>query len=124
MVSLKEKMFLQINHQQLDIYKISRSFVLENYKITKKFPSDERFCLTQQIRKAALSVHLNISEGCSRKSILERKRFFEISRGSIIEIDAAFDIAHDLEYCTKEEMRELMNYGMRCFSMICKMINK
>lgn len=117
-------MFLQLKHQKLDIYGIARSFVMENYKITKQFPQEERYSIIQQIRRAALSVYLNIAEGCSRKSPAERKRFFEISRGSIIEIDAAFDIAFDLGYCTKEEVHELSNCGSRCFSMICKMINK
>jgi four helix bundle protein len=94
-VSLEIKMFLQLNHQQLDVYQISRAFVKECYFLTKTFPSEEKFALVQQIRRAALSVHLNIAEGCSRKSIAERKRFFEVSRGSIIEIDAALDIASD-----------------------------
>jgi four helix bundle protein len=78
-------MFLQLNHQKLDIYSISRTFVKECYFITKQFPSEEKSALVQQIRRAALSVHLNIAEGCSRKSETERKRFFEVSRGSIIE---------------------------------------
>ncbi len=51
-----------------------------------------------QIRRAALSVHLNLAEGASRKSEIERKRYFEIARGSMIEIDAALDIANDLGY--------------------------
>jgi len=48
----------------------------------------------QQVRRAALSVHLNIAEGCSRKSKSERRRYFEIARGSVIEIDAAIGIAY------------------------------
>ena len=94
-------MFLQLNHQKLDIYGVSRSFVKECYGVTKHFPSEENFSLVQQIRRAALSVHLNISEGCSRKSEAERKRFFEISRGSLVEIDAALDVSADLGYCKK-----------------------
>jgi four helix bundle protein len=66
--------------------------------VTKAFPADERFNMVQQVRRAALSVVLNIAEGCLRKSETERKRFFEISRGSLIEIDAAFDVANELEY--------------------------
>lgn len=58
-------------------------------------PIDEKFGMITQIRRAALLVHLNIAEGFSRKSEAERKRYFEISRGSIIEIDAAMDIAND-----------------------------
>jgi four helix bundle protein len=63
-----------------------------SYRITKIFPSEERFNLTQQIRRAAISVHLNIA-GASRKSELERKRFYEVARGSVIEIDSAIEIS-------------------------------
>ena len=115
-------MFLQLNHQQLDIYKITRAFAVECYKITRGFPSEERFALSQQIRRAVLSVHLNIAEGCSRKSLPERKRFFEVSRGSMIEIDAAFDLAEDLGYCSRDTLPEFGNYMVRCFSMLSRMI--
>jgi four helix bundle protein len=111
----KKKMFLQLNHQQLDIYKIARSFVKEVYMVTKDFPADEKYALTSQIRRAALSVHLNIAEGCSRKSLTERKRFFEVSRGSVIEIDSAFDIAEDLNYCSKEK---LVNLGTLWYDVL------
>lgn len=91
-------MFLKLNHQQLDVFKASRIFVLECYKLSKILPDSERFGMISQIRRAALSVHLNIAEGSSRRSEVERKRYYEISRGSIIEIDAAFDIANELGY--------------------------
>ena len=115
-------MFLQLHHQRLDIYSVSRAFVKECYFITKHFPSEEKFALIQQIRRAALSVHLNIAEGCSRKSETERKRFFEVSRGSVIEIDAALDVCEDLSYCRKEDLKELGLAMVRAFSMFSKMI--
>jgi four helix bundle protein len=65
-------MFLQLAHTKLEVYKLSQELALECYRITKKFPADERFALVQQIRKAAISVHLNLAEGCSRKSQNER----------------------------------------------------
>lgn len=117
-------MFLQLNHQKLEIFKVSQKFVFECYKLTKNFPSDERFAMIQQIKRAALSVHLNIAEGCSRKSESERKRFFEISRGSLIEVDAALDVAATLNYCHKESMLELGNYLLECFKMLSSMIQK
>lgn len=89
-------MFLQLAHTKTPVFEQSKKFILECYRITKDFPTEERFAMVQQIRRAALSVHLNIAEGCSRKSETERKRFFEISRGSVIEVDAAIDIAHKL----------------------------
>lgn len=78
--------------------------------------------MTQQIRRAGLSVHLNIAEGCSRKSIQERKRYFEISRGSIIEIDAALDVAASLDYITKEMCKELGKEMIDCFKMLSSML--
>jgi four helix bundle protein len=115
-------MFLNLNHQSLDVYKVSLLFVKECYSITKKFPAEERFALVQQIRRAAISVHLNLAEGCSRKSAIERNRFFEVSRGSVIEIDSALDISAALGYCSRDGLSELGNYIVRCFGMLSKMI--
>jgi len=117
-------MFLELSHTKLDIFQVSKEFTLACYKHTISFPSEEKYAMISQIRRAALSVHLNIAEGCSRKSIAERKRFYEIARGSIIEIDAAFDIAASLKYTSKEKLIELGELMKRCFQMLSKMIGK
>ncbi len=64
-------MFLTLNHQKLDIYKISTQLISECYAFTRKLPTEEKFGMITQIRRAALSVHLNIAEGASRKSEVE-----------------------------------------------------
>jgi len=115
-------MFLQLAHTRLDVFTVSKQFVLECYRITKNFPTEEKFALVQQIRRAALSVHLNIAEGCSRKSLPERKRFFEISRGSVIEIDTAFDIACSLNYCTETNLTALGEYLIKTFKILSGLI--
>ena len=115
-------MFLTLNHQKLDVYQFSKIFVLECYKLTKVLPTDEKFGMISQIRRAALSVHLNIAEGSSRKSEVERKRYYEISRGSIIEIDAALDIANDLEYINNYDTAKLGEAMIRTFKMLSRMI--
>ena len=115
-------MFLNLSHTNLDLFKVSRTFTLLCYRATKQFPSDEKYAMIQQIRRAALSVHLNIAEGSSRKSSAERKRFYEIARGSLVEVDTAFDIAVELEYTTKEQLQELGSMLIRCFQMLSKMI--
>ncbi|HSR40096.1 MAG TPA: four helix bundle protein, partial [Phnomibacter sp.] len=84
-------MFLQLNHQKLFVYSEARLLSKHCYQFTKTLPPEERFNLVIQIRRAALSIHLNLAEGASRKSLAERKRFYEIARGSAIEIDAALD---------------------------------
>ena len=116
-------MFLQLGHTKLDVYTVTRQFVKECYVALTQFPAEEKFILTQQIKRAALSVHLNLAEGSSRKSDLERKRFYEIARGSIIEIDAALDIAMDLGYCTIDSLNSLGTALVKCFKYISALIN-
>ncbi|HYV90965.1 MAG TPA: four helix bundle protein [Chitinophagales bacterium] len=116
-------MFLELNHQKLEVYKVARKFVFECYKMTKTLPDEERFNMISQIRRAALSVHLNIAEGASRKSSAERKRFYEVSRGSVIEIDAALDVASDLDYFQKEKFEELGKQMLSCFRLLSNLIN-
>ena len=115
-------MFLQLAHTKMEVFQQSPNLALECYRVTKAFPSDEKFAMVQQIRRAALSVHLNIAEGCSRKSLAERKRFFEISRGSVIEIDAAIGIAHKLQYCGMESIQQLGSLIISCFKQLSAMI--
>lgn len=116
-------MFLQLAHQKMDIYQTSKRFVIACYKLINCFPPEERFNMTQQIRRASLSVQLNIAEGASRRSATERRRFYEIARGSLIEIDAALDIAIELKYIAAEEISELGALMTRCFQMLTKMVN-
>lgn len=111
-------MFLQLAHTKIPVFQESKKLILECYKITKDFPTEEKFAMVQQIRRAALSVHLNIAEGCSRKSSSERKRFFEISRGSVIEIDSAIDIAMDLNYKDEKEMQSLGIHIVNTFKQL------
>lgn len=115
-------MFLQLAHTKLDVYQVSQQLALECYRVTKKFPVDERFALVQQIRRAAISVHLNIAEGCSRRSQKERNRYFEIARGSVIEIDSAIGITFKLEYIVLEELQPLGDLIVKTFKLLTGLI--
>ena len=116
-------MFLHLKHTKLEVYDLTRKLLIACYKVVKKFPPGEQFNLTFQIKKAALSVFLNLAEGSSRKSPRERTRFFEISRGSTVEIDSAFDAAFDLMYVTMEDLNEAGNLLVSVFRILSKMIN-
>lgn len=111
-------MFLRLNHQKLDVYQASRAFVLEAYRFSKVLPNEERFGMKSQIRRAALSVHLNIAEGCSRKSEAERKRYYEVARGSIVEVDAALDVAQDLNYFIDYDATNFEKAAVKCFKIL------
>jgi four helix bundle protein len=79
--------------------------------------------MISKIRRAALSVHLNLAEGTSRRSEQERKRYYEVARGSLIEIDAALDIAKKLEYLNNLELNKLGDSMIRCFKILTKLID-
>lgn len=115
-------MFLDLSHTKLDAFTLSREFVLECYKVTMSFPSEEKFGMISKLGEQLCLVYLNIAEGCSRKSETERKRFYEIARGSLVEIDAAFDIAVELKFATKEKLQNLGKLMTRCFEMISGMM--
>lgn len=78
--------------------------------------------MISQIRRAALSVHLNIAEGASRKSETERKRYYEISRGSLVEVDAALDVASDLDYLKNLDRESLGEVTIKCFKILTGLI--
>jgi four helix bundle protein len=116
-------MFLRLNHQKLVVFAAAQEFSVECYKIIKFFPHEERFNMVQQIRRAALSVVLNIAEGASRRSLAERKRFFEIARSSVVEVDAALDIAFRLGYFKNIDTEALDEQMNKTFSMLTKLLN-
>jgi four helix bundle protein len=117
-------MLLNLKHKQLAVYKEIRSLIKETYSITKLLPDEEKFNMVSQIRRAALSVKLNLAEGASRKSAVERNRFYEISRSSLVEIDAAIGTAVDLSYINEDSLEKLGAQLNKCFAMLSNMINK
>jgi four helix bundle protein len=117
-------MLLNLKHKQLVVYKEIRSLIKEAYLITKALPEEEKFNMVSQIRRAALSVKLNLAEGASRKSAVERNRFYEISRSSLVEIDAAIETAVDLSYINEDSLEKLGAQLNKCFAMLSNMINK
>jgi len=93
--------------RELKVWEKAHRLTLQVYKITKKFPSDEQFGLTAQMRRAAASVPTNIAEGCGRDSERELARFMSIAGGSASEVEYQLLLACDLNYIQDEIYREL-----------------
>ena len=85
-------------HKDLNVWQKSIDFVTEIYKITKKFPKEETFGLQGQIRRAAVSIPSNISEGASRNSKKEFIQFLYIALGSASEMETQIIIANKIGY--------------------------
>ena len=83
--------------------------VLSIYKATNIFPKSEQFSLTDQIRRAAVSITSNIAEGFSRASYKEKIQFYFISLGSLTEVQNQLLIAKDLGYLKQEDFKDIAN---------------
>jgi four helix bundle protein len=89
--------------EKLEVWNLSRKLTKNIYRISSKFPSEEKFGLVSQIRRAIISVTSNIAEGSSRKSGKEQARFSEIAFGSLMEVLNQLIAAKDLEFISEED---------------------
>ena len=86
------------SYRQLLVWQKAKTLASEMYRITEPFPSSEKFGLTSQIRRAAVSVCANIAEGQGRLTRGEFKHFLGIARGSFLELETHLAIAQDLSF--------------------------
>jgi len=86
------------NHTKLRAFELADEVVLLIYRVTRKFPKEEIYGLTAQMRRAAVSVPSNIVEGCARESQTEYLRFLEIAFASLRELHYQFDLSRRLVY--------------------------
>ena len=107
------------SYKELKVWQRSYQLCLEIYKITKGFPDEEKYGLTSQLRRAAVSVPSNISEGYGRKTTPEYIQFLYIAYGSICEIETQILLSGDLGYISNGRL-EMLNEGIREVERILK----
>ncbi len=90
-------------HERLDVWRDSMALVEVVYRLSGTFPHSERFGLTSQVRRCAVSVPSNIAEGAARRSTAEYLHFLSIARGSLSELDTQVQIANRLGYSSPSE---------------------
>ena len=95
--------------ENIVVWKKAHQFTCLVYSITRNFPEEEKFGLTSQFRRAAVSIGANIAEGYKKLSKADKLRFFNISEGSLAECQNYIILSHDLGYLGKEEYIELCN---------------
>lgn len=95
------------NFEKLDVWKKAKEFAKKVYALTKKFPEEEKFVLTSQLRRSAISVCSNIAEGSSRISKNEQKHFYNLAYSSLMENVNQFLISEDLDYITENDVQVL-----------------
>lgn len=95
-------------HFKLEVWQRSFSLVKELYLLTATFPSDERFGLISQIRRAAVSVPTNISEGAARQTQKEFNQFLHIALGSLTEVETLVLLSKELNFCDELQAQKLL----------------
>jgi len=98
---------MPLDYRKLHVYDLAHQFVLDIYKATEKFPESEQRNLTSQLRRAVVSIPLNIAEGSSRRSKKEFLQFLNYSFGSGKEIEVLLLLSKDLGFLTVKEFTDL-----------------
>lgn len=108
--------------EELTIWQEARKFTIRMYTLSKRFPKEELYGLTSQIRRASVSIMSNIAEGFNRRSTKEFINFLIISRASISEVQNDLYISLDLNYINKEDFETIYNHAQKISMSINKLI--
>jgi four helix bundle protein len=116
------------NYKELNVWKRAIKLTVQVYKVSRSFPADERFGLTSQIRRSAVSVPSNIAEGAGRRTNGEFANFLGIAHGSICELETQLYVAFELGYVDieifQEVTTELTEIQKMLYSLILKFEKK
>ncbi|WP_333851616.1 four helix bundle protein [Epilithonimonas sp.] len=117
----------QFYFEKLEVWQNSRQLVKEIYLATSSFPENEKFGITNQLRRASTSISANIAEGFSRQSNKEKSRFLNIAFGSTIEVINFLILSNDLGFLTNEnynKLRETSEFITNQINSLSKSLNK
>lgn len=115
---------VQHNFRNLSVWQKARVFVKEIYLITKRFPTDEKFGIAAQLRRAVVSISLNITEGSGRSSDKDFRNFLHNAYGSALEVETLLVLCFDLEFITELELNGLVDKVDELQRMLNALIKK
>jgi four helix bundle protein len=110
------------NFRELKVWQKSHELTLSIYKVTGRFPKEEMYGLTSQLRRASSSVPANIAEGCGRKGDAELSRFMQIAMGSASEVEYHLLLAKDLGFMDGKQHLKLENETIEVKRMLASFI--
>ena len=111
------------DYTELDVWRESRKLVSLVYSVVKNFPEEEKYALSNQLKRAAVSVPSNVAEGIGRQHIKERIQFLYISRGSLYEIETQLFLAIDQGFVELSELQIVFDQITSCKKLLQGYIN-
>ncbi len=112
------------NYKDLKVWEKAHLFTLNVHEVTKSFPKEEIYSLTNQVRRAASSIPANIAEGCGKNGKLELAHYLNIALGSANESEYFLILSSDLNYLPKEKFDTLFLLINEVKGMLISLINK
>lgn len=112
------------SYRDLKVWQLGKEICLEVYKLTSKFPKEEQYGLSQQMKRAAVSIPSNIAEGFGRYLTNDYVRFLRYSIGSLFELNTQSEIAFELEYINNAEFESHSSECMQLEKMLNSLIRK
>jgi len=109
-------------HKKLDVWQAAMKAAKMVYQLTNTFPSEERFGLVTQMRRAAVSIPSNIAEGAARQGKREFKNFVSMAQGSLSELDTQLDLTILLGYISEDDVKEIEGQLLRVDKMLTGLI--
>ena len=100
-------------YRKLDVYNLSKQYVMQVYQLLRGYPEYERYALCDQLRRAVISIPSNIAEGAGRMALKERLHFYDIAYGSLTETVCQLEISRDLGYINDEQFSSLEETAKR-----------
>lgn len=104
--------------EKLEVWRDAREFVSLVYEVTSTFPSKEQLGLINQIRRAAVSIVLNIAEGSTKGSDIDFRRYLKIAQGSVNEVVAGFYIALDQKFIDEKHFEQIYDFSLKINSKL------
>lgn len=98
-----------ISYRDLQVWQEGRKLASKIYRVTHKFPASEQFGITNQMRRAAVSIPSNIAEGFGRSTAKEKNQFYYTAKGSLAELETQLYIAFDVGYVNDQTLSEIMD---------------
>jgi len=112
-----------MDYTKLDVWIESRKLANLIYNISKQFPKEEVYGLTNQLRRSAVSIPSNIAEGCGRQTSKDTINFLHISRGSLYELETQCFLALDQQYIDEKQFNEAFALAQSCKRLLNGFIN-
>lgn len=104
--------------EDLEVWRESQLFAVEIYRITRSFPQDELYAMTNQMRRASSSVSANIAEGFGRATKNDKLHFYTIAYGSLLEVKNFLYLAQKLNYINEDILNKLLKQSLTCQKLI------